>query len=58
MPKKSKGLTGLVWFGYIGEYKKPPCYIIRKAKDDEIFIDDFLRQFAGQKVQITIKEKT
>jgi len=53
---RKKIIRGLVWSGFIGEYKKPPIYIIPKPGDDGIFIDDVLRKFVTKKVRITIEE--
>jgi len=52
-----KILKGMVWAGYIGEYKKPPVYIIVTpgAEGETIFISDFLRKFVLKKVEITVK---
>lgn len=54
--KRKKSLTGIVWGGFIGEYKKPPVYIIPKPGADGIFIDDVLRPFFRKKVHIIIEE--
>jgi hypothetical protein len=57
--KIKKTIKGIVWSGFIGEYKKPPIYIIQKPYDqtaDGIFIDDILRRFLKKKVEITIKK--
>ena len=54
-----KRITGKVWFGFVGEYQKPPCYIIlgKEGFDaDTVFISDVLKEFAGKEVCITIKE--
>ncbi len=55
MNPKEMRVTGVVWMGYIGEYKKPPIYIIPEPEADGIFIDDILRKFLRKKVHITIK---
>jgi hypothetical protein len=57
--KIKKIIKRIIWSGFIGEYKKPPIYIIQKPYDqaaDGIFINDILRRFLKKKVEITIKE--
>lgn len=59
MSKRKKSLAGLVWFGFTGEYQNPPCYIIVGNEgwdNEEMFISDVLKEFAGRKVEIIIKE--
>ena len=53
-----KVLSGKVWSGYIGEYKKPPIYVIVSPGigGETVFIDDVLRKFMRRKVKITIEE--
>ena len=48
-------LEGLVWFGFEGELKRPPCYIIPRPASDGIFVSDVLRKFAAKRVKITIE---
>lgn len=54
----NKIIKGRVWSGFVGEYKKPPIYIITKLDIDgsEVFIDDVLRKFVGKDIEITIRE--
>lgn len=52
-------MVGKVWSGYVGEYKKPPIYLIQKPywqKDEVDFIDDILRSFLRKEVRITIEQ--
>lgn len=53
-----KSLIGKVWAGFIGEYKKPPIYIIITPgiEGKTVFVDDIFKRFIGKKVSITIKE--
>ncbi len=52
-------LTGKVWSGYKGEYKRPPVYIIHTLgiNGDTIFIDDLLREFMTEDIELIIKCK-
>lgn len=61
--RRKKSLVGKVWTGFIGEYKKPPIYIIHQSCfsccriiEEATFIDDFLRPFLKKKVRVTISE--
>jgi len=53
-----KVLKGKVWGGYIGEYKKPPVYIIVSPgiEGDTVFVSDLFKKFMRKKVRITIEE--
>lgn len=53
-----KVYKGLVWSGFVGEYKHPPIYIIPpsdEAMEDGIFVSDIFRKFLKKKVRITIE---
>ncbi len=61
---KKKVYKGLVWSGYVGEYKHPPVYIIPFPKGipktlddvkDGIFVSDIFRKFIKKKVCVTIR---
>ena len=60
-----KIIKGKVWSGFIGEYKKPPIYIICQTRyyrggrttEETIFIDDIFREFLTKKVKITIESE-
>ena len=55
---RRKSLVGIVWSGFIGEYKGPPIYIISDIGENgrEFFIDKVLTKFLKKKVRITIEE--